>query len=462
MQAQGPLAPPAEAVAVQDAVVAAIERCEQSVVAVQGTRIPQTTRLVVPPDRFAPLRPAEPGGEVVEHLQGEFGTGVILDASGLILTHFEVIRGVDALEVTTSERRSFPARIVGADERSGLAVLEIDASGLPAIRLGEAKGLRKGEFVVALGNPYGIAADGQASASFGIVANLGRKSTVVVRREAAASLGELGWLIQTDAKLNLGTSGGALVNLRGELVGVTTSVAATAGYDQAAGYAIPVDDAFRRIVQTLRDGREVEYGLLGVRLHPMGDRGGILGAASRGALVQEVMPGAPADRAGLKAGDVITEVAGAPVFSSDSLMLAVSQQPPLATTPIRFLRNGREQTARVELSKSQQHGEQIVTAPTETWRGLRVDFATAVENYATAARQGGTDPRGCVAVRHVEPHSPAWKAGLRTGTFISHVAHRQVSSPEEFYAATLRQSGNVTLRLPLPQNESQQVTVEGT
>jgi S1-C subfamily serine protease len=224
---------------------------------------------------------------------------------------------------------------------------------------------------------------------------------------------------------------------------------------------VPVDEAFRRIVATLREGREVEYGLLGVYLESLGDRGGLLGQEAQGALVREAMPGGPADRAGLRPGDVITRAGQAPVFSSDALMLAVSKLPPLATIEIRFLRLDREQTARVELSKAQPHGEQIVTAPTQTWRGLRVDFATAVENYATAARQGGIDPDGCVAVRHVEPQSPAWKAGLRAGTFISRIAERQVQTPDEFYAAAAEASGEVVLQIPQP-DRPQQVTIEAT
>jgi S1-C subfamily serine protease len=289
---------------------------------------------------------------------------------------------------------------------------------------------------------------------------MGRKTAFAPRGEAA-SLGELGWLIQTDAKLNLGTSGGALVNLRGQMIGLTTSVAATAGYDAAAGYAIPVDDAFRRIVETLRDGREVEYGLLGVFLQSIGEAGGILGHEPQGALVREVMPGGPADRAGLEAGDRIIQVGATPVYTSDALMLAVSKEPPLATTVIRFLRNDREQTASAELSKAVPQGEQIVTAPAVAWRGLRVDFATAVEAYASIARQGGFRAADCVAIRRVEPHSPAWNAGLREGAFISHVAQRQVGSPAQFHAMTEGLSGDVVLQLINGETDSHQVTVKG-
>jgi S1-C subfamily serine protease len=456
-----PLEIAGDVAAVQNAVVEAIERAEVSVVAIRGTRKAEAAWLAPPPNELAALQPTDTGGNPAELLPGEFGAGVILDGSGLILTHFEVIRGMDKLEVTTAERRTYPARIVGADERSGLAVLAVQGSGLPAIALGDAKRLRKGEFVVALGNPYGIAADGQASASFGIVANVGRKS-IGGPREEAASLGELGWLIQTDAKLNLGTSGGALVNLKGELVGLTTSVAATAGYDQAAGYAIPVDDAFRRIVETLRQGREVEYGLLGLYLESIGNRGGIFGLQPQGALVKEVIPGGPASRAGLRSGDLITHVGEAPIYTSDALILAVSKEPPLASIPIRFLREDREQDVRVELSKAVPHGEQIVTATVRTWRGLRIDFSTAVETFAAAASQEGLPPRGCVAIRHVEPHSPAWKAGLRAGGFISHINQRPVRTPDEFHRMVEPQTGDVVVRISLPQNESQQVTVGDT
>jgi S1-C subfamily serine protease len=456
---QQPLEIPRDVVAVQDAVVAAIERCEVSVVAIRGTRKAEARHLVPSPDPFVPLKATDPSGDMVNALEASFGTGVILDGRGLILTHFEVVRGLDTIEITTAERRSYPAQVVGADERSGLAVLSIQASGLPAVMLGDATRLRKGQFVVALGNPYAIAADGQASASLGIVANVGRKSTIASQPDQAA-LSELGWLIQTDAKLNLGTSGGALINLRGELVGLTTSLAATVGYDLAAGYAIPVDEAFRRIVDTLREGREVEYGLLGVFLEPTGNRGGILARQTQGALVREVIRGGPAERAGLRTGDVVTQVGETPVPTPDALMLAVCKHPPLAALVIGFVRDDRDQTVRVELSKAVPHGEQIVTEPSTKWRGLTIDFATAVEAYANAARQEDFEADQCVAVRHVEPYSPAWKAGLRAGSFISHIDRRPVKSPGEFHTiADGLRTGDVVLKLAPPHGESQDVTV---
>jgi S1-C subfamily serine protease len=239
-------------------------------------------------------------------------------------------------------------------------------------------------------------------------------------------------------------------------------LAATAGYDQAAGYAIPVDDAFRRIVETLRQGREVEYGLLGVILDNMNNRGGILARRPQGALVREAIAGGPAERAGLQMGDLIVQVGGTPIRKSDELILAISKQPPLATTQVMYLRDDREQTASVELSKAVPHGEQVVTTPADTWRGMQIDFATAVESFPTAARQDGISLSACVAVRHVEPHTAAWKAGLRAGTFISHVNERPVHSPDEFFKIAKAQTGRVVVQVPLPQNDSRQLIVDGT
>jgi hypothetical protein len=147
------------------------------------------------------------------------------------------------------------------------------------------------------------------------------------------------------------------------------------------------------------------------------------------------------------------------VDTPDALMLAISQLPPLETTDIVYSRNDRDESARVTLSKAVPHGERIVTQPIATWRGLQVDFATAVEAYTAAARQDGVDSQGCVAVRHVEPHSPAWNAGLRAGSFISRINEHAVQTPREFQSLVEGQSGDVVVQIALPQNESQRVTV---
>ena len=147
-------------------------------------------------------------------------------------------------------------------------MLAIDAADLPPIAFGNADELKKGQIVISLGNPYAIARDGQPSAAWGIVANLQRKAPATPSEAdptGRPTLHHYGTLIQTDAKLNLGTSGGPLLNLKGEMVGLSVALAAAAGYEAAGGYAIPVDATFRRAVETLKRGREVEYGFLGIQ-----------------------------------------------------------------------------------------------------------------------------------------------------------------------------------------------------
>ncbi len=270
------------ATAIEQTLVDVIARCEKSVVAIArvkaGLARPRISsmrlgnRIVLPrriPRQLMPNGPTDPN-----FIPQEYGTGVVIDAAGLILTHYHVLGENDDHWVTTTEGKVYRARIQAADPRSGLAVLSIAATDLVPIRFGDASRVRKGQIVIALGNPYAIARDGQASASWGIVANIARKAGPLPRSEFSdgqlvptkSTLHHFGTLIQTDAKLNLGTSGGALVNLRGEMIGLTTSLAALAGYEQAAGYAVPINEAILRVIDVLKEGREVEHGLLGIDL----------------------------------------------------------------------------------------------------------------------------------------------------------------------------------------------------
>ncbi len=235
-----------------------------------------------PPRTRQPTDPKDPS-----FVPSEFATGVVVDSKGLILTSAHVLAD-DSRYVVWTDRKAYDAQVIAADPRSDLAVLQVtektSGSEFVPIRLGDASKLRRGHFVVTLGNPYAIARDGEVCAGLGIVSNLSRKAPPVPGetnpRASRPTLHHFGTLIQTDAKLNLGTSGGALLNLDGEMVGLTTALAAQAGYEQAAGYALPVDETFRRVVATLKQGREVEYGLLGVvpqRLTPVEVQRGLRG-----------------------------------------------------------------------------------------------------------------------------------------------------------------------------------------
>ena len=442
-----------------------IGRCEKSVVSVLRVRSGAPAASALEP-RFDPFnRPIMPG-ERPQSLAGadlvpnSFGTGVVIDAKGLILTNYHVVSDEGSQYfVTTGDRKPYEARIKAADPRSDLAVLEIQATDLTPITFGDASTVRKGQFVIALGNPYSIARDGQVSASWGIVANVGRKvATNSEDPEQRFKLHHLGGLIQTDARLNLGTSGGALVNLKGEMVGLTTSLAAMAGYEQSAGYALPVDQVFRRIVEVLKEGREVEYGFLGV--WPMD-----LDLAERmegrhGARVNQVVPGTPAYQANLKEGDIITAVNGEPIFDKDGLFLNIGNMPVEAVVRLTVERTGQVVPVTVELAKSNVRGRKVVTQVEPSWRGLRVDFPTALPSFQDRFREDPYLTQGGVAVSEVEAGSPAEGQELRPGMLITHVDGARVHTPRQFREAVANKPGPVVLRLGVKPDDRPERTID--
>lgn len=442
------------AAAMEQAVSGAIATAEKSVVAitqVRKERPGEGLALEFRPDPFGrrvgPLAASKPTD--ADFIPSQFATGVVLDRQGLILTAYHALADDSDYYVTTHDRRVFRAWIKGADPRSDLAVLATEANDLAPISFGDATTLKKGQIVIALGNPYAIARDGQVSASWGIVSNLARKAPLVPEdseASAKSSLHHYGTLIQTDAKLNLGTSGGALVNLKGEMIGLTTALAASAGYEQAAGYAFPVDATFRRVVETLKQGREVEYGLLGIR--PANLLAQELAEGLRGCRVQGVVRGTPAERFGLENEDLVYSVNGTSIYDADGLVLEVGRQPVEATVRLGVLRGGRKVEVDVVLTKFPVQGKKVVTNYSPTWRGLRVDYATALAGpEAQAAGLGAPSFDDGVIVTEVEQGSPAWDAGLRPKDLITQVDRTAVRTPKEFRAAVTGKTGPVQLKL---------------
>ena len=439
--------------AMEQVVVDAIARAERSVVAiarVRRTPAGEALNLEFRPDPFggrtipfAAPRPTDP-----DFIPNEYGTGVVVDRRGLILTAYHVLGEESDYYVTTHDRRVFLATVKGADPRSDLAVLAVQATDLEPITLGDATNLRKGQFVVALGNPYSIARDGQVSASWGIVANLARKAPLAsdeAHPTGKSTLHHFGTLIQTDAKLNLGTSGGPLLNLKGEMVGLTTSLAATAGYEQSAGYAFPVDETFRHVVEALKLGREVEYGFLGVS--PVNLRQQTVLGGLRGALVNQVVPGMPAERFGLESGDIVTSVNGKPIHDADGLVLEVGRLPVESVVRLEVIRDERKLALHVRLTKLNVRDKKIVTTPAPSWRGMRVDYPSAAFEPFDRARFGNPAFDDGVIIIDVEEETPAWEAGLRTGMLVSHVDLAAVTTPHEFHQAVAGKTGAIHLRL---------------
>lgn len=450
--------------ALEQAMVSAIENAQRSVVSIarvnlRGDDANRDLRADVfqpfnQPVIATPHDPTDP-----DFVPNEFATGVVVDRSGLILTNYHVIDRDSAHFVTTVDRKVFQTKIKAADPRSDLAILQI-VDAVPGtefvpIKFGDAKRLKKGQIVISLGNPYAIARDGQASASWGIVSNLSRKAVPRASSiEEESTLHQYGTLIQTDAKLNLGTSGGALVNLKGEMVGLTTALAATSGYEQAAGYAIPVDATFLRIIQTLKTGRDVTYGFLGVAPKNLAASEVLKG--KQGMRIERVNEGTPAKRAGLRLDDVITHVNGEPIFDADGLRLEVGKLPAASVATLTVERGGQTFVERVTLAKYRVRGKAIATVREPDWRGMRVDFPSAVllpqvldETYESA-----------VAVSEVAEDSPAYKAGLRVGMLITYVGNTAVDNPADFRREVAGQPGDVPLKIMVAPGEYHVIVIK--
>lgn len=463
-------APSADLAAIQQAVTEAIARAEKSVVAiarVQRERPGQRAPLEPRPDPFgnrrAPPLPA-PRPTDPDFIPDDLAVGVVIERGGLVLTVAHVLAEESDYYVTAGRRPAFQAKVLAADPRIDLAVLapidgaEANSGEWIPIALGDADALKKGAFVVALGNPYAIRREGQPSASWGVVANLARKAPPSPDEEdptGKSTLHHYGTLIETDARLNMDTSGSPLVNLKGEMVGMATAIPSVVGFQASAGYAIPVDATFRRALEALRQGREVEYGFLGIQLGGVGRSE--LGGATPGPRVERVIPGLPAARHGVKSGDVILAVNGVPVRDSDELVRQISKYPLETAVKLALRRGERQLDVEVPLAKLRVRGQRIVTAEDPPWRGLRVDYATAVqEAYSSSA----SFPLGeALAVTQVEKGSPAWDAGLRPGTLVTHVERSPVRNPKEFRQAVAAKTGPVSLRVVIEGGEPAERTI---
>jgi serine protease Do len=453
LRAQDPAAN-GETLPIEAAIVRVVARCEKSVVAVARVRREQpgeSFTFETRPDPFgrgvSPLMPPQPTDP--DFIPNEYAAGVVVDSRGLILTACHVLAEASDYYVTTADHRVYKAVIKAADPRSDLAVLAIDAAELASIPFGDGALVKKGQIVVALGNPNAIARDGQASASWGIVANLARKAPAAPIESdptGRPTLHHYGTLLQTDSRLNIGSSGGPLLNLHGEMVGLCIALAAAPGYESAGGYAIPVDATFRRALDTLKLGREVEYGFLGIQPTNLHTREILAGM--QGMRVGQVLPGTPAARAGLKANDIITSVDGSPIYDADGLVLNVGKLPPASVARLAVLRDDRSRTIDATLTKYAVRGSKVVTVEEPPWRGLRVEYTTAVVDEDGRAQPGMAFADNAVVVVQSAEGSPAWRAGLRPGTLITHVGGEAVRTPGEFASAVAKLSGPVRLRVP--------------
>jgi serine protease DegQ len=342
-----------------------------------------------------------------ERVEQSLGSGVIVDAAnGYILTNNHVVGGADDITVTLQDGRDFKGKLVGTDPDTDVAVVKIDASGLQALPIADSSQLRVGDFVVAVGDPFGL---GQTVTS-GIVSALQR-----------SGLGKSGYqnFIQTDASINPGNSGGALVNLRGELVGINSMILSPSGGNVGIGFAIPTKIASDVMQQLIAHGK-VSRGSLGAQTQDITPSiAKLLGLKdNNGAVVTRVMPGSPADSAGLQVGDVIRSLNGATLENAEQLNNAEGLLPAQSTLTLGVLRNGTTRQVTATLAP-----EKIASLD-----GARLDPRLAGVTFSDVTdEQASAGTTGIVASK-VSPDSRAAQAGLSTGDVIVGVGNRRVTS----------------------------------
>jgi serine protease Do len=350
------------------------------------------------------------------HTVRSLGSGFIINASGYILTNNHVIDKAKEIHVKLADGREFTATVVGRDSKTDLALLKVDATGLPVIPLGDSSNLEVGAPVMAIGNPFGL----EETVTTGIVSATGR----------VIGEGPYDSFIQTDASINPGNSGGPLINAQGQAIGVDTAIFSQSGGSVGIGFAIPIDIAKPVMTQLAQTGH-VERGWLGVTIQPLTrELAKSFGLPNtEGALVASVVESSPAQKAGLKRGDVITEYNGHKVVRSGDLPLVVAETPIGREVPVTVSRDGKPVTLTAKIARLEQSEQQVAAEPGSEKPSLGITVESLTPSLAR--EQGLSESRG-VLVKGVEDDSPAAMAGIRTGDVIVEVDHQPITTASEF------------------------------
>ena len=383
------------------------------------------------------------GGAPVTRPAQSLGSGFIISADGYVVTNNHVVSAgtrnavVESITVTLPDRKEYKARLIGRDPTSDLALLKIDATGLPFVRFGDSARARVGDWIVAIGNPFGIG----STVTAGIVS--------AVHRATGGAPGNADRFIQTDASINQGNSGGPMFDLNGNVIGINSQIFSPTGGNVGIGFAIPAEVA-KPVIDTLMKGRSVQRGYLGVGIQPI-DEGlsTALGVPrNQGELIARVEPGEAADKAGIKQGDVVLKVAGQDVTPDQTLSFLVANQAPGTRVPIELIRDGRRQTLTATVGTRPPEDQLASINGGDDNDGLpgadggsstpasQSLGAQVVALTPQIARQLGLEAtvRG-VVVAQVDPSSDLAAKGVQRGDVISSIDRKPVTSPAEATAA---------------------------
>jgi len=344
------------------------------------------------------------------------GSGVIVSADGYIVTNNHVVEQADELMVLLGDKRKFPAKLIGTDPKTDLAVIKIEATGLSTLPWGDSTGLQVGELVLAVGNPFGL----NQTVTMGIISAVGRANVGIVDYEN---------FIQTDAAINPGNSGGALVNLQGQLIGINTAIFSRTGGYMGIGFAIP-SQMVKHVMESLIGQGKVIRGWLGVSIQDLSeDLAKQFDAPdTQGALVGDVFSTSPAGMAGLQRGDIIRSYNGVQVKNPTHLRTLVADTAPNTAVPMKVLRNSKEVILSVSIGEMPKNVESLAKAAPDSIQGDHPLTGLSVE----AVKAGKTADGNGVAITQVESNSPADRAGIRPGDILVEVNRRAIRSVRDF------------------------------
>lgn len=428
-----------------------VEQEGGAVVNIQASRTNENTTLASGEDNIDQLPENDPFSEFFKRLQPNqadlvepgddeynFGSGFLISSDGYILTNTHVLSGMNSIKVVLNNRREYSARLVGSDTQTDIALLKIDAQGLPTVKIGDPKTLRVGEWVAAIGAPFGF----DNSVTAGIVSAKGRS----LPNENYTPF------IQTDVAINPGNSGGPLFNLRGQVVGVNSQIYSQSGGFMGISFAIPIDVAMNVADQLRRNGK-VERGRIGVVIQEVNyDLAKSFGLqAANGALISQVTPGGPADKAGLQPGDIVQSVNGENVKASSDLPVLVGMMPPGTQLTLGIWRNGKREEVQVTLGSSNTGS---TDAGNQSGSSTNADNGSGFTSEPTGL-QLRSQGQGLLVL---QVEGAAQQAGLRRGDIILMVNRTAVSDENSFNqalnhadrtVALLIQRGNSKLFLAL-------------